>query len=112
MSKKNKMFRAWIHNYPDDGSERSAFEFGWRNGKKERARLAAENAKLEDQLAELAADYHAERLRGDSLFDQLAELREAATKVYENSWMHKRDKPEAHEAMMAMGAALQEVKRD
>jgi len=48
MSKKNKMFRAWIHNYPDDGSERSAFEFGWRNGKKERARLAAENAKMED----------------------------------------------------------------
>ena len=44
--------------------------------------------------------------------DELQALREAATKVYENSWMHKRDKPEAHEAMMAMGAALQEVKRD
>ena len=49
MSKKNKMFRAWVHNYPE-GGERSAFEFGWRNGKKERARLEAENKELEAQL--------------------------------------------------------------
>ena len=57
MSKKNKMFRAWIHNYPDDGSERSAFEFGWRNGKKERARLAAENKALRSALERITKTY-------------------------------------------------------
>lgn len=54
MSKKNHMFRAWQHNYPD-GGERSAFEFGWRNGKKERARLADENAKLRARVAKWEA---------------------------------------------------------
>ena len=60
MSKKNKMFRAWIHNYPHnypEGGERSAFEFGWRNGKKERDRLAAENQRLREAVEDAAEGF-------------------------------------------------------
>ena len=74
---------------------------------------------LRERIAELEAerDRWKERTKQEAAMvievaAHLKALREAATKVYENSWMHKRDKPEAHEAMMAMGAALQEVKRD
>ena len=81
MSKKNKMFRAWVHNYPE-GGERSAFEFGWRNGKKERARLEADNKSLREENAELEAELEdtvtaclAAKSSEDIMRKQLSELR-------------------------------------
>lgn len=52
-------------------------------------------------LSTMEADYHAERIRSDALFDQLTELREAAKEVYRIS---ERD----HVAWNRLSALLQE----
>ncbi len=45
MSKKNKMFRSWQHNYPD-GDAHSAFDFAWNHRKDQIASLQADLIEL------------------------------------------------------------------